>query len=332
MRAGVLIGPSSGSGNAARTLNAIAKALELFDISVCQGLFGSSSAPKTWNRLETKPQENYVSSLRASVMALMDWGIDVLVCVGGDGLASYAADAIISVGSKVPLLGIAAGTINVGPIIAFVPEDLWNIQSIRPEDLLHAGCMLDAIDVRVEGRHLAYGFNDVVFGNTFLGTINGRTVNLSVRALLEENHKQIEIPSTDIVTDSFTICKNGNRIVPEMNKPAQIIASLLREREFYGRAVTGVLCNAPFMEHPAALALSDIVLIQASNPARGLSNFAHVEHLLFTKGDTIELSGFGPHGQIIVDGNPFMRNGYMVSLVVCPRIVQAIHPESIQRG
>jgi hypothetical protein len=326
MKAGVLIGLSSGSGNAAKSLNSLAKALMSFETALCRGLFEDFPIPSGWTVLNIVPQNDYLARLRASVKVLLSWGADVLVCVGGDGLASYAADAMRSCGCRIPMLGVAAGTINVGPIIAFQTEDLENMHGSLLEDLAKFACPVDAIEVSVDGKHLAFGFNDVVIGNTFLGTLHGKITNLSVRAMIEQDSKQPEEPSSEIVTDSFEIRKNNSIIPCMIRKPAQIIASPLKKREFYGRAIAGVLCNAAFMKSPAALAVSDTILVRAAKPHKGFQEFARVEHLLFEEGDVVELSGFKESGQIIADGNPFLRSGMVIGLEVRSAVVDVVHP------
>lgn len=326
MKAGVLIGLSSGSGNAVKCLNSLAKGLEHFEIAVCRGFFEAFPAPSGWKVLKASVTTDYLASLRASVQTLLSWGADVLVCVGGDGLASYAADVMYSCRYRVPMLGVAAGTINVGPIIAFQPEDLEKADGSFLESLVKSACPVNGIEVLVDKKHLAFGFNDVVFGNTFLGTIHDKTENLSVRAMVEKGWKQPEEPSGEIVTDLFMIHKNGSRIPFEIRKPEQIIASPLRKQEFYGRAIAGILCNAAFMVGPAALALSDAILIRASEPQKGFWEFARLEHLLFEAGDEIEFSGLGNSCHLIVDGNPFLRNGADVSLKMRSDVVDVVYP------
>jgi hypothetical protein len=166
--------------------------------------------------------------------------------------------------------------------------------------------------------------NDVVLGNSFLGTLDGETVNLSARAMLRDGVKQRVEPSATIATEAFDLCKNGARIEVAMVRPAQIIASPFRPREFFGRAIAGVLCNAAFMDGAASLGLFDEVIVKASEPARGFHNTARAEHLLFGPGDLIEISGLTEDADIIVDGNPYAREGRTVQLCFSPAIAQTL--------
>jgi len=323
-RAGVLIGPSAGSGRAVECEAALAAWLKGREVAVCGGRFSGSGAQKGWTRLEAAAADGargYVEDLRASVTAFAAWGADLLVCVGGDGLASYAADAMIASGKRMAMLGVAAGTINVGPIVSIGIEEVEN-GGLTPDDLTTEPAA--AVEVLVDGMHVAYGFNDVVIGDTYLGTIGGRAASLSAAALLERGEKLEAAPSGDITAADFRVLKNGKKLSLRLGRPAQIIASPLGKREFFARAVAGVLCNAPYMEGPAALALFDSVIVQAGAPSRGIENFAASETLLFEPGDLVELRGLAAAGRLIIDGNPYARSGATVGLKSVPGLVDVV--------
>ena len=333
-RAGVLIGPSAGTGRAHECEAALAAWLEGREAAVCEGRFSGSGAQKGWTRLEAAAADGaagggasrgYVEELRASVAAFAAWGADLLVCVGGDGLASYAADAMIASGKRMAMLGVAAGTINVGPIVSVGIEEVekWGASpGAAPDELAIEPAA--AVEVLVDGQHVAYGFNDVVIGDTYLGTVGGRAASLSAAALLERGEKVEAAPSGDITAADFGVFKNGKKLAARLGRPAQIIASPLGKREFFARAVAGALCNAPYMEGPAALALFDTVIVQAGAPARGIENFAAAETLLFEPGDLVELRGLAAAGQLIVDGNPYARSGATVGLKSVPGLVDVV--------
>ncbi len=325
-RAGVLIGPSAGSGRAVECEAALAAWLKGREAAVCGGRFSGSGTQKGWTRLEAAgagaagaAARGYVEDLRASVAAFAAWGADLLVCVGGDGLASYAADAMLASGKRMAMLGVAAGTINVGPIVSVGTED---IGMLTPDDLAIEPAA--AVEVLVDGGHVAYGFNDVVIGDTYLGTIGGRAASLSAVALLERGEKIEASPSDEITAADFGVFKNGKRLSPRLGRPAQIIASPLGKREFFARAVAGVLCNAPYMEGPAALALFDTVIVKANPPERGLEDFSAAEQVLFEPGDLVELRGLAAAGQLIIDGNPYARAGATVGLKSVPGLVDVV--------
>jgi hypothetical protein len=342
MKIGVVVGTASGKGSACHLMALLAACLRSHEVAVCGGVFGCDELPPSWRRLTQSPSgaatqaASYVEELRTTVASLLGWGAEVLVCIGGDGLASYALDAMVGgkqVGGRsdqyagsdrVALLGIAAGTINVGPVIAFGPEDL---PALDIEALVTSSRRsIDAVEVLVDGHHLAYGLNDVVIGNSFLGTLGNQVVNLSARELLRSGKKLKIEPSTDIAGEGFCVSKNGASVAVSMKAPAQIIVSPLRRGEFFGRAIAGVLCNAAFMEGAAALGLFDTVIIRAAAPLKGFSDTARAEHLLFGPDDRIEVRGLGPDADIIVDGNPYERSREVVGFRLRPAIADVLVP------
>jgi hypothetical protein len=326
-RAGVLIGPSAGAGRAHESEAALAAWLDGREAAVCEGRFSGSGTQAGWARLEAAAAgeagggaaRGYVEDLRGSVLAFAAWGADLLICVGGDGLASYAADAMIASGRRMAMLGVAAGTINVGPIVSMGVEKHSGSAPGEFETEPAA-----AVEVLVDGVHVAYGFNDVVIGDTYLGTISGRAASLSAAALLERGEKVEASPSADITAADFGVFKNGKKLSPRLGRPAQIIASPLGKREFFARAVAGVLCDAPYMEGPAALALFDAVIVRAGAPERGIGDFAAAETLLFEPGDLVELRGLAAAGQLIIDGNPYARAGGTVGFRSVPGLVDVV--------
>ena len=316
MKVGILLGPASGEGAPNRAEGLLAQHLESRNVAVCAGMFGGSGKPLGWKTLRAAPASGYLESLWGAVAALEAWGAELLLCVGGDGLASYVADAMLAGNRPVAILGIAAGTINVGPIVTL---DIASIPSLDLEKLFYR--RVGAVEVLQDGKHLAYGFNDIVIGDTFLGTLDGAIASLSVRALLERGEKLKSEPCPDIAGSAFRVRKNGADIASKISKPAQAIVSPLGSREFYARAVAGVLCNAAYMRGAAALALFDSVIVSAGSPKRGFSDFSASEQILFGPEDSVELSGLAPAGQIIVDGNPFIREGEVLCFRSMPDLV-----------
>ncbi len=327
MKAGILFGSPSGNGAAARAESLLSEAFRGQSVAVCRGPFCGTKPWAAWTVLDCGTFPGHVENLRAAVTALADWGADILVCVGGDGLASYAADAMLSGARPMRMLGVAAGTINVGPIVTLGIEEL---PFLDPESL--AVEKASAVEVLLDGAHLAYGFNDVVIGDTFLGSLDGNTVSFSVKALLEEGVKRVKAASPCVTGPGFSVRKNGLPILSGIGRPAQIVVSPLGPREFYARAVAGILCNAAYMKGGAALALFDSVIVKSGGLERGVSEFSTSEQLLFEPEDLIEINGLSPEGQVIVDGNPFMRTKDTVQFRVIPDLVDVAGPVRAREG
>jgi hypothetical protein len=319
-RIGILFGPASGDGGegAAQAEKLLSARLSGrgVAVAVAAGPFSGSGQVEGWKVIPAGEPRGYVAALKASVAALAEWGADLLICVGGDGLASYAADAALSCGKPPALLGVAAGTINVGPIIS---TEIGALGRFDPEAV--SVRKVSAVEVLVDGVHLAYGFNDIVIGDTFLGTVRGQVVSLSVEAMAARVEKVEKRPSGDIAGPEFRVRLNGVALETGTEAPWQIIASPLGAREFYARAITGALCNAAYMPGPAAIGLFDSVIVKPGAPDRGLSSFMSCRQLVFGPGDVVELEGLGPAAHIVADGNPFVRKGGKVQFKSAPDLV-----------
>ena len=319
MKLGILFGTSSGDGSWANAEKLLAERLFRHEAAICPGSFGGSGEIQAWIALESGPgnPSGYVEKLASAVRAFALWGADLLLCVGGDGLASYAADAMLASGRPMALAGVAAGTINVGPIVS-IPMD--SLAGFDPERLVRH--RVGAVEVLADGRHLAYGFNDLVLGDTYLGTLGGQLVDLSADALLERGDKIAASPSGIVIGPGFRITKNGRPIVSNLENPRQIIIAPLGEREFYARAIAGVLCEAPYMKGMAALAIFDSIIVKAGSPTRGWNDFSSCEQLLFGPGDQVELAGLDPGTRVIADGNPFAPKAKKLEFRSLPDLVE----------
>jgi hypothetical protein len=319
MRVAVLFSPGAGNAERFRELGeALSRLLDGHEAYACPGRFGAEYL-RSYALCDIDTAGPYVETIGAAVAALVAGDPELMVCVGGDGLASYAAGALIGSGrAGIPILGVAAGTSNVGPFVSLGAEDLGRI---RLDDLTRVS--VGAIEASIGQRHAAYGFNDVVIANTFLGTVAGRPASLSAVAMASRGERKMELPDPRIATESFAVLKNGAKVLRGLLRPAQIIASPLGDREFYGRAVAGALCESAYSDNKAALSLLGTILVRPEGIERGLSDFSRVDQLLFGPGDEVILRGLSESGQVIVDGNPYIRGGEDVVLEYRPAIAVA---------
>lgn len=302
--------------------DAVSSWLEGCEVAVCEGRF---EAPiEGAQRLFAACGGGYVADLSAATRELCEWRPDILVCIGGDGLASYVADSMLASGADIPMAGIAAGTANVGPIIGVQAAALRDCMKAVDGDFMvtRAG----AVEAKSGGRHLGYGFNDVVIAESFLGTLDGKMVNLSAAAMLSEGRKRAVEPAADIAAEGFSVRVGGQSCALPEFLPKQIVASMLRMGELSGRAMAGVLCTASYGENLAALALLDTIVVKTGNPGRGFGNFADSAHLIFGAGECVEISGLSEAAFAIVDGNPWLVSGGTVELAAIPDLVTVVRP------
>lgn len=265
---------------------------------------------------------DYKMRLAMMVRTLLSHKPDYLVSVGGDGLASYIASAVVATASKVTLLGIAAGTANVGPIVSLSGEQLSHL---KLSDL--KAVPLDGIFISDDSGPLGVGFNDVIFGNSFLGTEDGVCCNLSVEELLiHQRRVPIEV-GTRIVTKEFSVLVDGQSQSFVISAPiAQIVVTPLQFDRLYGRAIFGGLCLGRESQSLGALGLCTRNVVDSSPDAWAYRGFTAIQHLVFPPGCEITLARLGSDAHIIIDGNPFLRRGD-VHVSLLQGAVRALKPK-----
>ena len=308
MKAAVIFSPGAGQRQHFSTIGA--KLQRLFaghELVTCPGRFGGDYLPCA-AVCDADRSGGYVETLGCITRALLEKQPDLLVTIGGDGIASYVADAMLMAGSNVPMMGVAAGTANVGPIVCMTADKLDN-RTADSWDYFTTG----AVEV-ISGGHVGYAVNDVVIGNTFLGTEGDMIVNLSAEAMALRGEKEICKPSANICTNDFAVMKNGRSAAHRIAKPGQIIISPLDRDRLEGRAIYGALCSAAYTPCKGALALTEQVMISADAEDAGFDSFCPMEHLLFGPDDEVVLSGLAEDAQLILDGNPYIRPHETVAL------------------
>ena len=322
MKAAVIFSPGAGQRQHFSVIgNKLVRLFGAHQLITCPGSFGGDYLPGA-SVCEAERSGGYVEVLGSITRALLAQKPEVLISVGGDGIASYIADAMLTSGHHVPMMGIAAGTANVGPIVCMSVDDL-DCCDVSSWQYFTTG----AVEVIADG-HVGYAVNDVVIGNTFLGTEDGGIVNLSARAMALNGAKEICRPDGNICGADFSISKNGKEAAHRMAHPGQIVISPLDRDRLEGRAIYGALCSAAYTPCKAALALTEQVMISADAEDAGMESFCPIEHLLFGPDDVVTLSGLTENAQLILDGNPYLRGDADVSLRYHPDLITVAMPAS----
>jgi hypothetical protein len=241
---------------------------------------------------------SFLEKLKTLLHLFVNEKPDLIIGVGGDGLLTYIATFLIKKSSDIPLMGIAGGTENVGPLIRFNYNSLLklNFEKIMTEKI-------SSVKIVEKGHEDAYAFNDIVIGDTFLGTINGEVENISVKSFLEKGIKVKKVPENAIISNDFSILNNNEKLNRLIN-PHQIIISPLYKSEFYsGKAVSGSLCLAQYQNKRAAICLSDKILIDSK--LTDLNEPVISQHILFSVNDSIRIKGLSKSCYYVLDGNPY---------------------------
>lgn len=251
--------------------------------------------------VEPENAQGYFAAIRARVKALAEAGAERFISVGGDGTATYVRNAMYELGINLPILGVAAGTANVGPIVSVTLEDLEGRHISQAKETCY-----DGISVYINGEFVSLAFNDLVVGDTFLGTVNGRTCSLSVRALLEEGTHIPKKPAEHIVTDDFAVELNGVEQIPNAKIIRQIVLAPVAHENHYGRAVYSVVGKCDWCEKKGVIALCDYIAVSFEEDGTGVDRFSSTQYLIFGPNDQVSLRGFTEEACLICDGNPYL--------------------------
>jgi len=263
--------------------------------------------------------QGYFSAIRARVKALADAGAERFVSVGGDGTATYVRNAMYELGINLPILGVAAGTANVGPIVSVTLEQLEGRHISEATEVCY-----DGISVYVQDQFLSLAFNDLIVGDTFLGTIDGQTCSLSVRALLEKGEHTPVKPAEHIVNDDFVVELNGVDLIPNTKIIRQIVLSPVAHENHYGRAVYGCVGKCDWSEKKGVIALCDYIAVSFEEDGTGVDRFSTTQYLIFGPNDQVALRGFTEEACLICDGNPYLLPDDRFSVRYEPALARTI--------
>ena len=245
--------------------------------------------------------EGYFAVILARVKALAEAGAERFISVGGDGTATYVRNAMYELGINLPILGVAAGTANVGPIVSVTLEQLEGRHISEAKEVCY-----DGIAVSANGQFISLAFNDLIIGDTFLGTINGQPCSLSVRELLEKGEHTPTKPAERIITDDFVIELNGKELVPNREIIRQIVLSPVAHESHYGRAVYGPVGKCDWCEKKGVIALCDYIVVSFEEDGTGVDRISSTQYLIFGPNDQVALRGFTEDACLICDGNPYL--------------------------
>jgi len=252
------------------------------------------------------PFSHDFSSVTNASEAMISRGVDTIIGVGGDGTLCAIANSIIACGGGTRLLGIGAGSSNVGPLITVRGEDLKQLDPARlREQAVHG------VAVAVNEAPRGTAFNDVTFSNIFFGTKNGKRVDLDARAIFDGVRREAEPRS--VCGEATKVRKNGRLMIDAGVTPIeQIIASPINDpRSYSGKAVSGLLCWGPYLGKDGVLTAANTILIRTHIDT---STLAAIEPLClrqvsFGDGDAVAVTGLKHGAVMIADGNPICPVG-----------------------
>jgi len=305
VRAGLIVHPAAGRGEGAirDLLPILFSRIELLSLCIVSGTISAFVAKEEGMKFTEVdvPVTNDFAFIERSVRAMLEREIDTLIGIGGDGTLCAIANAIVARGAKVHLLGIGAGSSNVGPLVTISGEDLERLDlSCLAERPIHG------IEARVNDEPMGIAFNDVAFSNTFFGMIDGVRVDLDARAMLTGTKREAQPCS--VCGERTRIYKNEQLMIDGIDtQMGQIIASPINDPLSYsGKAVSGMMCWGPYLGKEGILTVASAVLIRTHIDQGAIEAVEPLtlRQISFGDGDSVEVVGFEGDAALILDGTP----------------------------
>jgi len=333
-RIGLVVNPNAGCGEKEIT-EIVRKLLEMLrenEIYLIEGsLEALLAADLGVHATLVSTPENAIPEACGATRQLLRSGASVLIGVGGDGTLCDIAAVILDTGAKVQLLGIGAGSANVGPLVSLLARDVDRLSL----DTLHES-QVHGIDAYVSDNLVGTAFNDIVLSNTYFGTRDGSRIDLDAVAKFSGEDRPAEPKS--VCGPKTWIDKNDQRMLTsEDDAFAQIIASPLNESGAYaGKAISGLMCWGPYLGNHCVLAAVNTVMIRTQLGVEDLNNAEpfRLAHISFGENDRLTIGELLANAVLVIDGNPTSLLGPsdVVTLRMRFDAVRVLRPSAFLRG
>ena len=333
-RIGIVVNPNAGCGE--REISSIVRKLLAIlrgeEIHLIEGTLESRLAAELSIRATVVSTcDNSILEARGTATLLLQSGLDVSIGIGGEGTLCDIASAMLETGSTVQLLGIGAGSANVGPLVSLLAQDIDRLSL----DRLHES-RIHGIDAYVAGNLAGTAFNDIVLGNTYFGTRNGHRIDLDAVAKFSGEDRPAE--PTSVCGPQTWIDKNNQRMLTTQNDAfAQIIASPLNESAVYaGKAISGLMCWAPYLGNHGVLAAANTVMVRTQLGLEDLNNAEplRLAHISFGRDDRLTIGELLASAVLVIDGNPtsLLNPSDVVTLQMRLDAIRVLRPLAFSRG
>ncbi|PZC51764.1 MULTISPECIES: diacylglycerol kinase family protein [unclassified Mesotoga] len=222
--------------------------------------------------------------------------MNLVISIGGDGTASDVVAGMRQTGRLAPVAGVALGTANCGPLIAFrsVTDILdFDFLNIRPK-------WVTGLDV-FEEEYISSAFNDVVISETLISTVEGEACTIDASDFFYRNKRTPREP-TSIASAASRLEINGEEVSPHFRTSQIIISPFSKDTKglFAYKAVSGLLCWLPYSSCSSAMIVSSRPIITMVE--QGETVTAELKQFILANKDTVRLSGFKAF--CVIDGNP----------------------------
>ena len=229
-------------------------------------------------------------------------GVDVLIVVGGDGTMADVAFVLLEADSPCPLLGIGAGSTNVGDLVTCRADAISVLEDARFEidtvDALVAGC---------NGQDMALAFNDVVIGTTVLGTLDGQVRDLDATAFFAGEQK-VGFPQAVGGAASVVNKMIGGRTVHVARGTlvGTVVVGFAHYECFWGKAIVGGVGLTNLTDQPAGCLVCTQPLVRTELTPTALAETEPIfsSYISLNEGEAIQATGIGSPAVLCADGNP----------------------------
>lgn len=331
LKAGLLANPKAGkSETIPQVVKEVVDAFPQIRFFVPEGFFGVPEVASC-RKIPILQSACDSESMEIVLEEFASCGCDFVFAAGGDGFLNRIATILLRKQIDLALMGIGIGTTNVGILAQFKPN--YSVSSdgcIRttPKNCfakadLSACLRISPLAIDKRGDFMGYSFHDIVLGNTFLGTFQGKAVHFSAREFLENGELVQEPPKLLTFDTNLQVSRNRELQKIRLRSIGQIVISPLFSTSFYnGKAVTGLLCFSPFYKENFCMILSEQIIVQLQNlfPIESCV----FEHFLFQSTDAVVVDGISAEHFVITDGNPLVRADGEITIVKEKRFVRVI--------
>jgi NAD kinase len=304
-RVASIVNPSAGNG-VELALQAARNALFCIGAEVVltgAGQTGAAALSGWRGRVEV--HDAGAASGRDQTRVLAQWiagqNVAAVVVVGGDGTLADVAQVCIERGCRTPILGIGAGSTNVGRLITCLANEASRLKLDNLETW-----NVDCLAAHVNDDLLGWAFNDVAIGYTVVGTIDGklRDVDAAGRShgnLVAGTPRPIGTSETRVARSS----NDGETVVAVGESVGTVVAGFA-EPAFFGKAVSGGICLAALTGLPAGCLVCSLPLVQVEISASSLLRAAPIVSSYVTLSDEVSIvvENVRDGAVLCVDGNP----------------------------
>ena len=316
-RAGLVVNPTAGRGPT-DSLTAARQTIERLAVStVLTGAADTgASALQGWSgTVATHDVRGELPTQRTRALArwLAGQRVDVLVVVGGDGTL---ADAALDIGPGVPVLGVGAGSTNVGTLVTCRCGEVEALDVDRLEPV-----PVDALVAAVNGNEIGVAFNDVVLAATVVGTLDGRRIDIDA-AEKRAGRTVPGVPRPVGGPVARVVRVHGGQRTPVAEGAAVgTVVVGFAEPAFFGKAVAGAACLTTLAGLPAGCLVCDVPLAYVGAMPTDLAAGAAVasRYVSLADGAVVEVVGMDRAAVVCVDGNPLHLFGADDRVTIGPR-------------